>query len=127
MNQSIDAQTEGAKTTVKLSLTERLLAKTKEYDAPEEEVLTVTIRDIKGTKDPKRVMMVTDRGNMFAFTNTFDGGVPIGAKEFKADVTLREAKDAKGVEHINIVRVKYDLESTGKYSFVATHKLAVTL
>lgn len=118
-----------AKTSAKpkaLSLVAQLKANQAEYVAPEEETLSVTIKDIKNTKDEQRVMMITDIGNIFAWRNVFDGGVPIGAPAFKAEITLRGASTEKG-DFVNISRVKYNLEATGKYSFVATHKLAVSL
>ena len=110
-----------------MSLIEKLKAAQASYTAPTEETISVTVKDIKGTKDENRVMLVTaEMGNIFAWKNTFDGGVPIGAPQFKAEITLRGATTEKG-EYVNIVRVKYNLEATGKYSFVATQKLSVSL
>lgn len=113
-------------TSAKLSLVAQLKLNQADYVAPEEETISVTVNDIKPTKDENRVMLMTDIGNIFAWRNVFDGGVPVGAKKFKAEITLRGASTEKG-DFVNISRVKYDLEATGKYSFVATHKLAVSL
>ena len=108
--------------TKSISLLAKLQEKQSLFVAPNEETLEVTISDIKPTSDERRVMLVTNKGNIFAWRNVFDGGVPVASKEFRATVTLRENK-----EFVNVSRVKYNLEETGKYSFVATNKLSVVL
>lgn len=107
------------------NLLEKLQATQKEskFVAKPEQDIAVTIIDIKPTKNDDRVMIVTKEiGNQFAFRNCFDGGVPVAPEPFKAVITLRE-----NGEFVNISRVKYNLEAIGKYSFVATNKLTVSL
>lgn len=108
---------------VATSMLDKMQAKLSTFKAKEEQTVNVTIKDIKPTKDSNRVMLVTDKGNMFAFKNVFAGGVPaMVTNPFKAEVALRE-----NGEFVNVSRVKYNPEEIGKYNFVATQRLAVAL
>lgn len=109
------------------NLLNKLKEAQKSYKTPVEETINVVITDIKPTRDDSRVMLVTNVGNIFAWKNTFAGGIPVIDKPLKAEVTLRENTTSDGKSYTNVSRVKYSLEEMGKYSFVATNKLTVAL
>jgi hypothetical protein len=110
--------------TTKLSLLDKLQAKSKGY-VETTETVDVVITSILPTSKEDRVQIVTEKhGNLFAFKNTFSNGVPaieLG-KKLSAKITLVE----KG-EFVNIRSVQYSQEDLGKYGFIATQRLVVQL
>ena len=96
---------------------------TKTYAKRPQETVDVVITSIRGTKDDRRVMLDTSKGQFFAFKNSFPNEVvPVFSGTLKATITLEENK-----EFINVVDIQYNAEDLGKYNLVATHGNAVVL
>jgi hypothetical protein len=103
-------------------LLDALIAKSKEYTSTEEET-TLIINRIMGTKDPKKVIIKTNSGDFFIFTDAFPKGiVPVISKPLKTTALLRQ----KG-EYTNIISISYDTEELGKYNMVSSYGNAVVL
>ena len=92
------------------------------------ETVSVTINKVLPTKDDRKVMLQTDKGTMFAWKDSIKGIKNVDAlpNNFKAEVTLIE-KTVGEQTFINVTSVKIDLESLGKYGFVASIGAAVAL
>lgn len=92
------------------------------------ETIQATISNVLPTKDDRKVMLESDKGTFFAWKDTIKGikDIDLLPKSFKAEITLMEKTTDKGT-FINVVSVKVDLESLGKYNFVASCGVAVAL
>ena len=88
------------------------------------QVIPVEVRAVIGFKDPKKLMLETDKGTFFVFKDSLRGITNTDAlpQKFKAEITLVE----KG-EYVNVSAVNIDLESLGKYNFVASAGISVNL
>ena len=104
-------------------LLKKYAEKTKAFATRPQETVDVVIKAIRGTKDDRRVMLDTTKGQFFAWKNSFPSEVvPVFSDKLKATITLEE-----NGEFINVVDIKYDAEDLGKYNLVATHKTPVVL
>ena len=88
------------------------------------EIIPVEVKAVIGFKDPKKIMLETDKGTFFVFQDSLRGISNTDAlpEKFKAELTLVE----KG-EYVNVTAVNVDLESLGKYNFVASAGISVNL
>ena len=107
-----------------MSLLEKYAGQLKDYTSREQETVDVVITNIRGTKDDRRVMLDTNSGQFFAFKNSFPNGVvPVLPKAgLEASITLEQ-----NGEYINVVSIKYDVESLGKFNAVASFGNTVAL
>jgi hypothetical protein len=88
------------------------------------ETVPVEVRAVVGYKDPKKLMITTDKGTFFVFKDSIRGISNPDAlpQKFKAELTLVE----KG-EYVNVTAMNIELESLGKYNFVASAGISVNL
>lgn len=108
-------------------LLKKYAEKTKSYAKRPQETVDVVINNIRGTKDERRVMLDTTKGQFFAFKNSFPNSVvPVFSDTLKATITLELNKQGD-TEFVNVVNIKYDAEALGKFNLVATHGNAVVL
>ena len=106
-----------------MSLLNSYLSKVKE-SASVAESISVQVTNVLGFKDPKKLILDTDKGRFFVWKDSIKGikNLDCLPKKFKAEISLIQ----KG-EYVNINSVTVDLESLGKYNFVAGVGLAVAL
>jgi len=88
------------------------------------ETVSVTVKNVLAIKDQRKLMLETDKGTFFVWKDSIKGikNPDTLPKKFTAEVTLIQ----KGA-YINVTKVTVELESLGKYNFVASCNLAVAL
>ncbi len=86
--------------------------------------LEINVTNVSRFKDERKLIIDTDKGRFFPWKSAFRNIANLDSlpNKFKATITLIE----KG-EYVNISEIFVDLESLGKFNFVATNKLAVAL
>ena len=104
-------------------LLQQYLSKVTESTAIVENI-SVTVSNVLPLKDERKVILDTDKGRFFVWKDSIKGikNIDCLPKKFKAEISLIQ----KG-EYINVNSVSVDLESLGKYNFVAGVGLAVAL
>lgn len=88
------------------------------------ETLNIKVKRVIPFKDVRKLRVDTDKGTFFVWKDTIRGIADVMSlpHSFEAELTLTQ----KG-EYVNVTELKPNLESLGKYNFVATNKLAVAL
>lgn len=107
-----------------MSLLKKLQAKQKESNSANSETISAKIERFSSLKQDDRVLIVTDKGNFFAFRNAVKQGIPreMPSAGLKASITLVE----KGA-YINVASVEYSFDDISKRAFVATSGVVVQL
>ena len=106
-----------------MSLLDKLQAQVKGSTA-NVEIIPVEIKAVIAYKDNGKLILDTDKGRFFTFKDAIRGISNPDAlpQKFKAEITLVEKGD-----YVNVTAVNIDLESLGKYNFVASAGITVNL
>jgi hypothetical protein len=106
-----------------MSLLDKFQSQVKESNT-NVEIIAVNVTAVITYKDTDKLILDTDKGRFFVFKNSINGiENPLALPQrFKANITLVE----KG-EYVNVTAVNIELDSLGKYNFVAAAKIAVQL
>ena len=106
-----------------MSLLDKFQSQVKESNT-NVEIIPVNVTAVITYKDTDKLILDTDKGRFFVFKNSINGiENPLALPQrFKANITLVE----KG-EYVNVTAVNIELDSLGKYNFVAAAKIAVQL